>query len=316
MSNFKAKLRPLKNATYSLIGFLYDYKRYLLYTNWRGLNAVPFREFKAIKLYHKLEKSLSFKIRNKSSGRGVVKDYFELLSSNEGKKFSFHEAVGIKVVVDFLEQGEGKKFFEKEALEYFSYAGTDGGVKILSNSDVTFNGENYSDSFFYSRRSIRNYTKDKVPADLITRAVKLAIRTPSVCNRQAWHVYTLQNEALIKKALSYQNGNKGFGENVSNLLILCSDLAAFDVSSERYQHWIDGGMFSMSLVWALHSLGISSCCLNWSKDPFDDLAFRNAFNIKPSHSILMMVAIGYPEEEVIVCDSARSPAQSYITKLG
>src|SRR3546814_4434684 len=34
------------------------------------------------------------------------------------------------------------------------------------------------------------------------------------------------------------------------------------------------GMFSMSLVWALHALGYSSCCLNWSKTPSDDRKIR------------------------------------------
>src|SRR3546814_1994141 len=70
---------------------------------------------------------------------------------------------------------------------------------------------------------------------------------------------------IIDRALSLQNGNRGFGHEIPCLLILCTDLSAFDTAGERYQHWIDGGMFSMSLVWALHALGYSSCCLNWSK---------------------------------------------------
>ena len=49
------------------------------------------------------------------------------------------------------------------------------------------------------------------------------------------------------------------------LLIIAMDLKAFVPAHERYQHWIDGGMFSMSIIYALHSLGLSSCCLNWSK---------------------------------------------------
>src|SRR3546814_8739546 len=86
---------------------------------------------------------------------------------------------------------------------------------------------------------------------------------------QASYVYCLQSREIIDRALSLQNGNRGFGHEIPCLLILCTDLSAFDTAGERYQHWIDGGMFSMSLVWALHALGYSSCCLNWSKTPSD-----------------------------------------------
>src|SRR3546814_20513526 len=91
-----------------------------------------------------------------------------------------------------------------------------------------------------------------------SEAVELALHSPSVCNRQASYVYCLQSREIIDRALSLQNGNRGFGHEIPCLLILCTDLSAFDTAGERYQHWIDGGMFSMSLVWALHALGYSS----------------------------------------------------------
>src|SRR3546814_17345465 len=76
------------------------------------------------------------------------------------------------------------------------------------------------------------------------------------------------------------------------LLILCTDLSAFDTAGERYQHWIDGGMFSMSLVWALHALGYSSCCLNWRKTPSEDRKIRKMSPIRPEHRILKLPEVG------------------------
>ena len=55
-------------------------------------------------------------------------------------------------------------------------------------------------------------------------------------------------------------GNAGFGDRVPLVLVITSDLQTFFAPEERNQAWIDGGMFAMSLVHALHSLGLASCC--------------------------------------------------------
>ena len=143
----------------------------------------------------------------------------------------------------------------------------------------------------------------------------LAMKTPSVCNRQAWHVYHSDESDVIKEALSYQQGNKGFSENIPNLMVITTDLKAFMSGQEHYQHWIDGGLFSMSIVYALHSLGISSCCLNWSQSPKNDKKLRGSIKIKPNHTVMMMLAVGYPDDNNKVCVSARRPLNEVFTKL-
>src|SRR3546814_11150576 len=104
-----------------------------------------------------------------------------------------------------------------------------------------------------------------VPSAVIEEAVELALHSPSVCDRQASYVYCLQSREIIDRALSLQNGNRGFGHEIPCLLILCTDLSAFDTAGERYQHWIDGGMFSMR---SEESRGgkvcVSTCRSRWS----------------------------------------------------
>jgi nitroreductase len=71
----------------------------------------------------------------------------------------------------------------------------------------------------------------------------------------------------------------------------------------------------MSIIYALHSLGIASCCLNWSQLPKNDLRFRHSLEIKNNHTVIMMLAIGYPDENNNVCVSARRPFNEVFTKL-
>lgn len=176
-----------------------------------------------------------------------------------------------------------------------------------------FDGENDGtlekpESFFLSRHSIREFRPEKVRKDILHHAIELSRKTPSACNRQPWHVYHITDTDKIQLALSHQSGNRGFGHLVHNLLVICSDIRAFNPGSERYQHWIDGGMYSMSLIYTLHSLGISSCCLNWSTQGNIDKKFRATFpEIDNSHTIIMMLAIGLAEHEQNICASPRKP---------
>ena len=141
------------------------------------------------------------------------------------------------------------------------------------------------------------------------------MKTPSVCNRQEWNVYHSNDKKVVKEVLQYQNGNKPFGDKAENLLVITTDLKAFFAGAEHYQHWIDGGLFSMSLMYAFHSLGIASCPLNWSQTPSKDRALRKAMNLKNNHTVIMMMIFGYPDETNRICSSSRRPAEEILSKI-
>ncbi|RCJ14711.1 nitroreductase [Nostoc sp. ATCC 43529] len=140
----------------------------------------------------------------------------------------------------------------------------------------------------------------------------MAQKTPSVCNRQSSKVYVFSSDEDKRKVLSYQSGNRGFGDQASKVLIVVSDLENFTLIGERNQCWIDGGMYAMSLVYALHSLGLATCCLNWSVEHSVDKALKKSTNIKDSESIIMMIAIGHLPEELRVAQSPRKPLQEVL----
>ena len=141
----------------------------------------------------------------------------------------------------------------------------------------------------------------------IADAVKLAQKTPSVCNRQAWKVHVFDDPAAMRSLLEIQAGNRGFGEHASAVLVVTCDLQCFVEVAERYQAWIDGGMFCMSLCLALHAAGYGACCLNWSKEPADDRRLRAAAPIADAEQVIMLIAIGTLPERLDVAASPRRP---------
>jgi nitroreductase len=141
------------------------------------------------------------------------------------------------------------------------------------------------------------------------------MKTPSVCNRQAWGIYHTSDQEVKDLVLTYQTGNKPFGESIPNLMVITTDLKAFFSAEEHNQHLIDGGLLAMSLMYAFHSLGIATCALNWSAKPKTDLTLRKYVNIKPHHSIIMVLAIGYPDDNNKVCASTRRPVEEVFFEL-
>ena len=320
MANIKEKLKPVAWVVLALFGYGYDWFRFSNHGGARYRPSPNRRQFSVVKVYHRLEKSLALAGRVPGRGRGAVRDLMALLkpSVTSMNPLHYQEEVGLKVLQDFVEAEANHTDYSSE-LKFLEIAsklsGEVGGVEDLDRSALIKGQMSSPENFFHTRHSIRNFLPSAVSTEVLERAVTLASSTPSVCNRQSWHVYHTSDPKTISKALSFQNGNQGFSERIPTLLVITADLNAFDTSAERYQHWIDGGMFSMTLVWAFHALGLGACCLNWSKGVRDDLRFRRALQIQPQHSILMMIAVGEIPEEITVCVSARTPTEQKMSEL-
>jgi nitroreductase len=166
-----------------------------------------------------------------------------------------------------------------------------------------------------SRASVRSFDPERTPSrETIMAAVDLAMRSPSVCNRQTARVHVFTG-ADAQRALSFQSGNRGFGHNIPMVIIVTSDLRYFTGTAERYQGWIDGGMFSMLLLLALHAKGIGAVSLNWSVANERDIALRAAMSLPEHERVIMLVGCGHPSPDGLVPVSSRRSAGT-ITRWG
>ncbi|MGE7139303.1 nitroreductase family protein [Luteibacter sp. NPDC031894] len=312
-------LRPWRHLAGALEGFAYDAWRYARYGGWSGPREPERHEFRTVKTYHRLEKSLAFAQRRAGAGWAAADDLVSLLqrAPSEAAPAGMHAAVGVKVLHDFrAAAGDPPTASRVPAFVDAVPPRTTRGGALSTSADYIRQGRlDDPERFFESRHSVRDFSDARVEAGAVERAIALAMRSPSVCNRQAWHVYRTQRRETIDRILARQDGNAGFGHTVPCLLVLTADLRAFDTLGERYQHWIDGGMFAMALVMALHSLGLATCCLNWSRGPRDDRALRRAMPLAPHHTVIMMLAVGHPSDTLKVCYSARRAPRDILTDL-
>jgi nitroreductase len=187
-----------------------------------------------------------------------------------------------------------------------------GGVEHVTKQDIEEATNFDFDRFMQMRHSVRQYSGTPVSERAIRRAVANAQCAPSVCNRQTCRVYALTEKEAIRQALTYQSGNAGFGHEIGALFVITANVQHLNLIGERYQGWIDGGIFAMALLLSLHAQGLGTCCLNWSVDKKRDRELREHLQIPEEELIITMMAAGHLKDDFTVPVSRRKPLDSVL----
>ncbi|MEY4428457.1 MAG: hypothetical protein RLZZ182_1146 [Pseudomonadota bacterium] len=161
------------------------------------------------------------------------------------------------------------------------------------------------ESLVNARRSTRMFSRERPSLDTLQSAISLASRSPSVCNRQGGRARVVFAEELLQRILTLQGGNRGFTQEIPCVLVVTCYVGLFRGARERNQCWIDGGLFAMSLLYALTYQGLASCPLNWSADVSQDRALRQLLQLPDDEVVIMLVAVGHWRDHYKVATSAR-----------
>lgn len=183
------------------------------------------------------------------------------------------------------------------------------GIKSLNKIDIP-DQSIFFENFLKNRHSIRYYKKDAPPQEMLDKALSLAQLTPSACNRQCWRVHQF-NQENCTKLLKWQEGARGFETEPTVAFLITSDLQAF-LSYEPFQAYIDGGMYAMSLIYALHSLGLGTIPLSCGFKHTKLKKLRSEFNIPENEIPIEIVATGFLLDSFNVALSKRKPISQIV----
>lgn len=312
----------MKNAIIKFAGLCYNYGcdlwRFWKYaSNHRVGGRTMEQRIAAIgATYHVLEKGLSMPEPRPGFGKDVVDKLLDLLGKYQQEGFDM-KAVAIQsahgalqAYLDFNDEQQCDLGERGERIHAY-LASCDptsiGGVHHYSDKELRALGQRPFAEFAASRHSIRKFADKEVDMDLIREAVRMALKTPTVCNRQSFRVYVSPSREVKDRMLNHQSGNRGFGQSADKCIVVAAELQSFFASAERNQAFVDGGLFSMSLMYALHYLGLGSCPLNWSVNAIVDRKFREEFPVPDSQVIIMMIVVGHLPEQLCVPQSNRRP---------
>jgi nitroreductase len=166
-----------------------------------------------------------------------------------------------------------------------------------------------------SRVSVRDYGEEEVDTRLIEEALDISMKTPSVCNRQTWMAHLVTNQELVDKILAIQSGFSGNGTNLRSLILVTTNVKYFSGPNERNQGYVDGGIYLMSLVYALTYKGLATCILNTDFDLKRESELRFLLRLEESELLIGIITIGtYPETfkaPVSIRDSYKEHLKTY-----
>lgn len=169
------------------------------------------------------------------------------------------------------------------------------------------------DEFFLRRSSVRSFDPHHpVSPESLEKAVRIALNSPSVCNRATGRVHFYQGSEKIAPLLALQQGNRGLS-GIRQLAIVTVELGLFAGIKEFAQPWIDGGLFLMNLVWGFHIQDIGSCLLNWCMPEDTSRELRAVADIPESELVISMMAFGYPQRGTYLTRSAKPPMPHVMT---
>ena len=317
IENIKLPFRYLKLALV-VTDYFYDFLRYFNYS--KTIETRKSKEIniaKILELCHSIEKGLVLKNTKIGFGQSKINRLINLLEKHiYHYGFDYYSRMSLKVLSDYIEFNRTNNLeidsFQK-ALERFNnldsekkYMDFYGGAVLTIKRCEIINTLNKSfPDLVKSRHSIRDFCHKDVDIEKINKAISLAQRTPSSCNRQSARVHVFKEKIDKLKLLELQRGASGFAEEIPLLLVVTTDLSCWDNRNERNQGFIDGGMFSMSLIYALHSCGLATCPLNLALEKERDISFRAAAKIPDSESLIVMIATGEMPESFKVAQSQR-----------
>ena len=296
--------------------FKFDRKKYIRYSHAITTAGEDHLLEQIMILTHVIEKGLTMPEMRQGFGQETVNKLILLChrwsESHDIKNHFYIQAVQVILEYISLHKTLNYTFNEPFLSVLDSFANENTGFKpsvqlLFDNSQDYFSQKESSFPVFArSRHSVRNFSNEEVPVSSLVDAIELAQKAPSSCNRQTTRVHIVTDKTDIGKILSLQNGNRGFGHLINKLLVISYYTPFYGSVKERHLGYIDAGIFTMNLLYALHYNRIGACTLNWCDTPNEDAKIRSILHIEEKETITLLIACGMvPDHSFSVAKSQR-----------
>ena len=147
------------------------------------------------------------------------------------------------------------------------------------------------------RRSVRWYKDEKVPRELIDKAIGAARLSPSACNRQPFEFYVVDDPAQAREIGAIPMGTAGYSSNFQVFIIVVGNMHNYPFARDRHLIYIDGSLASMTLMLALETLGLASCPINWPDIEALEEKMADALNLEIYQRPVLCLSVGYATDE-------------------
>ena len=149
-----------------------------------------------------------------------------------------------------------------------------------------------------SRKSVRSYTTEAVPEEMVQTLLKAAMAAPSAKNRQPWEFVVLNDRAVLDTLAEQLRYAKMLAQAPLAIVVCAETHHKTDdgqlVENQRWEH--DASAATENLLLAAEAMGLGAV---WTAADDNERAgyVRAAIGIPDSFSPLCVVAVGWPDGE-------------------
>lgn len=172
-----------------------------------------------------------------------------------------------------------------------------------------------------TRRSIRNFTEEKVSEDVVNKIIEATRFAPSWVNFQVARFHIIQDDSIIAQIA--EKGVNKFVYNIDtlnkapNVLVLTYvsgksgriEPTAEDYCTSKQDSWeiFDAGISAQTFCLVAHANKVGTCIMG----VIDDKSIAEIINLPEDQSVAALIAFGYPDED----DDIEAPDRHSVEEL-
>ena len=145
-----------------------------------------------------------------------------------------------------------------------------------------------------TRRSIRKYSSQPVPDEVVEQLLRAAMAAPSASNEQPWQFVVIRDHSVLNQIPGFHPHSHMLRQ--AALAILVCDDPLLEVSPGRGH--LDCSNATQNMLLAAHSLGLGAVWLGIYPVPERMDGMRELLGIPPHIVPVSLVSIGYPDEKL------------------
>jgi nitroreductase len=140
-----------------------------------------------------------------------------------------------------------------------------------------------------ARRSIRKYTGDPVPEEMLNKILEAGRWAPSANNSQPWNFIILRDKKLKKEIAEVTTYGKFLAEAPLGIAVV--------IDPEASTHPVeDGAIATQNMLLATHALGLGACWIGAYGSVYEDKV-KKILKIPKGKHLLSIISMGFPAQE-------------------
>lgn len=143
------------------------------------------------------------------------------------------------------------------------------------------------------RRSIRKFTEELVPEDMIDELLHAAMSGPSACNKKPWEFYVITNKEKLEEL---KKASKFTKISAPLAMVVCGNLAKA-LPLQFADYWIqDCSAATENILLRVTDLGLGAVWCGMHPQKKAEERVREMLGIPKNQIPLNVIFIGYPAE--------------------